>query len=750
MARYKVQAPDGQIITIEGPEGASQEEVIAKAQELYKARPATVVAPEDMYDPTAEAMISGVPYTGESTAIDRRVGGFLKGAVQDPITAVRQIVGGEETRENIRAQEAAYQELRKQYGDEGFETSRFLGNLLSPVNIAVPGGAAVAAARAGAGTLRQAGIAGVAGAALQPVTTQEDVSNFWKDKVEQLGVGATFGLAAQAGINVGSKAFSFLRSLTAPLTEAGRDRILKKAFDELSGGELEKVITATKNAQQLVAGSRPTVGEAITEVPAALNIASYQRALERTQETAPLFEQRLREQAMARQVALGQEVGPEVPGQTGITRLEAARQAETAPLREEALAQANIAGQTLPRLQAEEAARLAEADALSSLQRQFTQRAGEQEMFARQPFVPVPGLPKVSSTYRPSYDNNVTRATEAIQAAKETKNLAAQRVAEASFKKFQADSLAEEGFFPLTSEPVINRINKIISTPGERSEVAIDTLSALRDKLAARSDDRGIIDSRDLYTIRKEIADDIRAFGEARKTSDSRRLASLETNLKSLIDSEIQKAGGVRWQEYLDNFATYSKKIDQANVGRELSNRLGNYVDDVERAGAFFNAVENSVSTLRRASGAQRYTELSQVLDDAQLKAVNAVQADIQRRARAVALGRKTSVGERNVADSPELPQLLDRAAAITNALLTQLKRNALPEMNRRAAELLLDPVAFSTFISSIPKDKANTLANALLPRLDPVTRDAFIRAMGIQAGVVAPINVNQRENVGQ
>jgi hypothetical protein len=37
MAQYTVQAPDGNTITLEGPEGASQADVIAKAQELYKA-----------------------------------------------------------------------------------------------------------------------------------------------------------------------------------------------------------------------------------------------------------------------------------------------------------------------------------------------------------------------------------------------------------------------------------------------------------------------------------------------------------------------------------------------------------------------------------------------------------------------------------------------------------------------------------------------------------------------------------------
>ena len=702
----------------------------------------------ETYDPSAEEMASGIPYTGESTAVDRAAGAFLKGAVQDPITAVRQLVGGEETRKKIQAQEAAYQELRKQYGDEGFETSRFVGNILSPVNIAAPAAATARAAAAGAGTLRQAGIAGVTASALQPVTTAEDVANFWKDKIEQLGVGATFGIAAQAGINVGSKAFDFLRSLTAPLTEAGRDRILKKAFADQSGKELEKVIAATRNAQELVQGSRPTVAEAITEIPGALNISSYQRALERKPETAALFEQRLGEQATARQVALGQEVGPEIPGQTGATRLAAERQAITTPLREEALTQANIAGRIAPRLQEEALAKEAEAAALSGLQRQFTQRAGEQQMFAREAFTPVPGFPRISSTYRPAYADNVNRAKEAIDAALETKNAAAQKTAEANFKRFQLQSLEDEGFYPLTTDPIIQRIDKILKTPGDRSEVTVDTLSSLKDKLIRYTNEKGIIDSRDLYTIRKEIADDIKTFSEARKTSDFRRTASLETGLKGILDNTIEGAGGVRWKEYISKFADYSKKIDQANIGRELSNRLGNYVDDVERAGAFFNAVENSVSTLRRASGAQRYTELSQVLDEKQLQAVNSVQADIMRKAKAVQQGRKTSVGENAVADSPELPQLLDRAAAITNALLTALKRNALPEMNRRAAELLLDPVAFSTFISSIPKDKANSLANILLPRLNDTTRDAFVRAMGIQAGVVAPININQRSNV--
>lgn len=744
MARYRVQAPDGQIITIEGPEGASQEQVIAKAKELYRAKP--VAAPAPAYDPTAEEAASGIAYTGESRPIDRTVGGFLKGAIQDPITSVRQIFGSEETRRKIQESEAAYQKLRKEQGEEGFEYSRLAGNILSPVNIAAPAAAATRAAAAGAGALRQAGVAGVAGGVLQPVTSPESAANFWAEKIEQVGLSGALGLLAQGGINLGGRSVDFLKDLLAPLSKKGQEQILQDLFKKLSGKELDKLSFASSKAEELVRGSKPTVAEAVADIPGAIPVQSLQRQLERDEATAALFSARRGQQASARQAALGAEVGPEIPGQTAISRLEAERAAVTGPMREEALDQANIAGRLLPQLQADEAARLAEAEQLSALQRQFTQIAGQQGMYASRPFAPVEGFPRVASRYKPSYEDNLERITEAIDAAKEAKSMAAQRKAEASYKAFQAQSLADEGFFPLTASPVVERINKILATPGDRSEVAIDTLSSLRDKLVARSNDKGIIDSRDLYTIRKEIADDIKQFGEARKTSDFRRLASLETNLKSLIDESIVKAGGTKWKDYVTNFATYSKKIDQARIGQELSKKLGNYVDDEERAGAFFNAVENSVSILRKASGAQRYSDLSQVLDKDMLAAVNAVQADVSRAAKAAVAGKKTTLGDKTVEESPQIPQLLNRAATITNALLTALRRNAVPEINRRAAELLLDPVAFSVFLSSIPKDKSNALAKALLPRLDDQTREAFVRAMGVEAGIVAPIGVGSRE----
>jgi hypothetical protein len=148
----------------------------------------------ETYDASAEAMASGIPYTGESTAIDRSAGGFLKGAIQDPITALRQIAGGQGTREQIAQQEAAYQEMRRQRGDTGFEGSRLAGAVFSPAGVVAPLRAAQAARTAGGGLLAQSAAAGATGAALQPTTGATDITGFAEEKAQQIGLGGALGI----------------------------------------------------------------------------------------------------------------------------------------------------------------------------------------------------------------------------------------------------------------------------------------------------------------------------------------------------------------------------------------------------------------------------------------------------------------------------------------------------------------------------------------------------------------------------
>ncbi|SDA11212.1 hypothetical protein SAMN03159476_00401 [Pseudomonas sp. NFPP05] len=93
---YKVEAPDGQIITLEGPAGASQEEVISQAKKLYSQRASTQAAeepraqmlpPAEQEDPrAARAMAAmdqyptGAPAQPEEPGLLDKLGTMLTGS----------------------------------------------------------------------------------------------------------------------------------------------------------------------------------------------------------------------------------------------------------------------------------------------------------------------------------------------------------------------------------------------------------------------------------------------------------------------------------------------------------------------------------------------------------------------------------------------------------------------------------------------------------------------------------------------
>lgn len=100
MAKYKVTAPDGKQLIINGPDGASQEEVMAKAKELYAAQqaqpapetaPVTEEQPQEDQDPlTAGEVVSGA---AESffPSLGREVSGIWD-AVTNPIDTAMTVI----------------------------------------------------------------------------------------------------------------------------------------------------------------------------------------------------------------------------------------------------------------------------------------------------------------------------------------------------------------------------------------------------------------------------------------------------------------------------------------------------------------------------------------------------------------------------------------------------------------------------------------------------------------------------------
>lgn len=295
MATYTVQAPDGKQITIEGPEGASQEEVIAKAQQLYKPKVSVI---DEMFG------------AGSPTAR------FVKGAVVDPLLELNRMVAEtgllgqtvkQQAKGNQQIYEQATQEGRKRIGSTGFDWTQAAGSVVGSL---IPGTQPTKAAT-GLGRVGQATGMGALFGGLTPTTGEGD---YVSEKLGQMGTGALFGGLLSGGIEAGSKIGEIVKELASPLTSSGRMEALRKYISGLSPDVQNEINTALKTAPELVAGSKPTAAEAVANIPGATGLAAYQEALSKVTKkgVAGKFAERATEQQAARQAAL-EEIG-QTPG----------------------------------------------------------------------------------------------------------------------------------------------------------------------------------------------------------------------------------------------------------------------------------------------------------------------------------------------------------------------------------------------------------------------------------------------------
>lgn len=298
MAKYTVQAPDGQTITLEGPEGASQEEVIAKAQELYKplSKPTGII--DEMFG------------AGSPTAR------FVKGAVVDPLLELNRMVAetgvlGQDVKQKAKANQRIYeqatQEGRQRIGSTGFDWTQAAGSVAGSL---IPG-TQPARAATGLGRVAQGAGAGALFGGLTPTTGEGD---YVSEKLGQMGTGALFGGLLSGGVEAGSKVGEIVKELASPLTSSGRMEALRNYISNLAPDVQNQINTALKSAQEIVPGARPTAAEAVADIPGATGLAAYQEALSGVTKkgVAGKFAERTAEQQAARQAAL-QEIG-QTPG----------------------------------------------------------------------------------------------------------------------------------------------------------------------------------------------------------------------------------------------------------------------------------------------------------------------------------------------------------------------------------------------------------------------------------------------------
>ena len=692
-----------------------------------------------------DEFLTGPSTTEQMVGLGSPVARFAKGFVADPLLGINQALGqaigatgrgiesftgpnavtqgmqqvGTGSSAVVNQYNQATQKARQRVGSEGIDLIELGGAIASPVNKLF----GVQAAPTALGRIGQAAGQGTLFGSIQPVVGAKTEDDYITEKLKQMGAGALFGGLVSTGIETASKVSSILKELAQPLSEKGRTSVLREYLNGLTGDKKQEIVAALKAPEELVKGVRPTAAEAVANIPEATSLAAYQQkvASNPAKGVAGSFAAREAEQEAARVAAL-QSVGQ---NETALQAAQAQRTAMTAPMREDALAQANIAGQIMPRLEDEIAAKFAQkTQAMQVGGKLGTTASQEASRLKTQSFYPVEGMPRVPSGYRPQEQYAQVEAN--LAGAREAGVEATIKQAQKDFRQMQLDSLSQNGFYPLESQPIISKIDTMLQSPGVGSSGLVQsTLGELRNKLASLTNPKtGVIDSRDLYTVRKEIGTTIAKNAKETGNFDQNLIVKLDTNIKSYIDNAIESAGGTDWKKYLTTYQQASDKINQMQIGQALEKKLGTSLGDKQRAGVFATAVENAAQTIKTSTGSSRYSKLEDVLTAPQIKAVNSVLADVQRKAQSEALAAKS--GATGVEHKGELPNFLSRTASITNTVLRVLKKDSNEQINRMAADLMLDPPKLAAFIEGVPTKQMPAIVEAFMTRLSPEMRGEF------------------------
>jgi hypothetical protein len=400
------------------------------------------------------------------------------------------------------------------------------------------------------------------------------------------------------------------------------------------------------------------------------------------------FLERATEQQQARETLLRNAFGDE----STVAAMEATRTARTMPLKEQALRYADVYGEQAPKL----------VEAIDNATKELKKLAPNAEF---------------------GFGSKYQRELYDVVA----KNKA--------FKEVQLKSLSESGFFPLSSGSLITRLEEETAKVGQRSnDLLVDGAKALQSKLAKLTDENGIIKSQDLYNVRKNIGEDLRAILQSKgNPSFSSEAYAVEKQLRGLIDASINKASGSNlWAQYIKNFSTYSTKIDRLKAGQEIMDRLKPTSGDKERIGVFAEALNNFALLAKQVTGTSRYQKPEDLFTSRQNAAINKVYADLQRKVKAKeVLG---DIGQGKGVDfeaTKELPTgMLSTTVTVAKSILATLKRGSQKEFDQKMADLLLEPQKLADFISQIPKSEAQGIVGAIMSRTSPEIQKTLRQAL--------------------
>ena len=294
MPTYSIAAPDGNTYKIEGPAGASQDQVVS---EVLKQHPTAGRPPEkgNMYTQSAQDIQyspEGIPlntssYGSAPTGATKSAQQALTSTVSLPVNVATGIakapaalaqmydkyIGGGKNGDNMvnainqiekgtQAQMGGVGSAVNQVGSAVGQAAPYMGMGTTGM---IPSFAQKVAQGIGMGALS---------GALTPEETNLSPEEFKNAKAQNVGIQSTLGGAFPIVGQVLKTGYNAGKALIEPLYTGGREAIIGRALREYAGNEAEKAVANLKAAKELVSGSMPTVGEA-AGVP---SLAAAQRA----------------------------------------------------------------------------------------------------------------------------------------------------------------------------------------------------------------------------------------------------------------------------------------------------------------------------------------------------------------------------------------------------------------------------------------------------------------------------------------
>jgi len=256
---------------------------------------------------------------------------------------------------------------------------------------------------------------------------------------------------------------------------------------------------------------------------------------------------------------------------------------------------------------------------------QATAKVGSPEFAALQEFsnatkpTPAQNLASFQETQRASTLNSIGKADT---------NELAQAVANRANKADPLYTAADKSLADVDKTNVLNKIREVYSK--NKNEAIAAPMEELFAKISKSNSPR------ELISASRRIKELMGQTNDGKLAYDTKVLTALKQSLDDAIGKSVPEYTAAR-----ETFKSLSGPVNRMQVGQELQNTLKTPLEVGERAGVFAKAVDNAPKTMKAATGFPRFNKLGDVLDPAEVSAVDRVTNELMINAKQKELAQK-------------------------------------------------------------------------------------------------------------